>query len=325
VAAASLPTQKSPDAATFQQLVRTYRSGRAQGTITELATWPGDRLAAAANAAVPNLSSSDRMAAADLYAEVANTLLVVSWPNVSSPDGSAAGIRQTRELLKVINSALVLLHSAGPAPFGERLGEEPKRSWYYAAATGLLAYYRGPEASQLIDIGLSEFPSDPLLLTARATISARNRRPAPIAIADYKHAMTLAPDLAIAKLRLAQWYLDRRFGPEARPLLQSVVAGPATDSQQYFAHLLLGRMAANAHRLEEADAEYNRAYRIGAGYQAACIAVSRREEVLEHQERAAAVADECFGLSAHDDPWPSYLSKNDPDALPHIRAEARER
>jgi tetratricopeptide (TPR) repeat protein len=325
VTAASLSTQNSPDPATFQQILRTYRTGRAQEAINELAAWPVDRLAAAAKASTPTLSSSDRMAAADLQAEVANALLAVQQPK-----GSAAAIRQTNAVLKVIDSALVLLRDAGRAPFGEQLGEEPRRSWYYAVVSVLIASYRLPEASSLVDIGLAEFPNDPLLLTARGTISSRRAfmqgLPAEnAAIADYKRAITLAPNLAIARLRLGQLYLERGFGREAGPWVQSVAAGAATDNQQYFAHLLLGRIAANEHELEVSDAEYQKAYSIGAGYQTACIALSRREEVLEHQERAADIAEDCLRLSDHDDPWAYYRAKGDPDALPHLRAEARER
>jgi len=98
--------------------------------------------------------------------------------------------------------------------------------------------------------------------------------------------------------------------------------GASTDDQQYVAHLLLGRVAARAHDLEVADAEYRKAYGIGAGYQAACIALSRNEEVLDHPERAADLARDCLLLANHDDPWPYYDAMGDPDALPHLRAEA---
>lgn len=321
---AKTATENLADAAKYQQLLRAYRTGRAQEAINELAAWPVDRLAAAAKASMPSLSSSDLMAAADLQAEVANALLVVSYPSVFSPDGPAAGLRQTREVLKVVNSALVLLHYAGRAPFGEQLGEEPKRSWYYAVASALLAYYRGPEALSLVGIGLDEYPDDPLLLTARGTIYTRRPLGHP-PTEDYTRAIKLAPDLAIARLRLGQLYFERGRGQEARPWLESVAAGPATTSQQYFAHLLLGRIAASEHELEKSDAEYRLAYGIGAGYQTACIAVSRREEALDHQQRAAALATECFQLSSHNDPWPSYRAKNDLEALPHLRAEARGR
>jgi hypothetical protein len=168
VSADSLSTRDSPDAATFQHILHNYRTGRAQEAINELAGWPVDRLAAAAKASTPNLSPSDRMAAADLQAEVAHALLVVQQPT-----GSAAGIRQTHAVLQLINSALVLLHDAGRAPFGEQLGEYPRGSWYYAVAGVLLASSRLPEASSLVDIGLEEFANDPLLLTARGTIRAR--------------------------------------------------------------------------------------------------------------------------------------------------------
>lgn len=317
-------TENSVDTARYQQLLRTYRTGRAQDAVDELAAWSGDGLATAAKAAMPNLSPPDLMAAADLQGEVANAWLAVSYPNVSSTEGLAAGRRQTREVLKVVNSALLLLHYAGPAPFGEQLGDEPKRSWYYAVASALLAFYRGPEALSLVGIALEEYPDDPLLLTARGTIYTRRPLGHPPS-EDYMRAIKLAPDLAIAKLRLGQLYFDRGRGQEARPWLESVAAGPATASQRYFAHLLLGRIAANEHKLEESDAEYRLAYGIGAGYQTACIAVSRREEALDHQQRAADLATECFRLSSHDDPWPSYRAKNDLEALPHLRAEARGR
>ena len=183
---------------------------------------------------------------------------------------------------------------------------------------------RPTEALSLVAIGLDEFPDNRLLLTARGTIGTR-RATGHTPIEDYTRAITLAPDLAIARLRLGQQYLGRGFGREARPWLESVAAGTATDSQQYFAHLLLGRIAATEHKLEESDAEYHRAYSIGTAYQAACIAVSRREEALEREERATEVADDCFRLSGHDDPWPYYRAMNDPEALPHLRAEARGR
>jgi hypothetical protein len=37
------------------------------------------------------------------------------------------------------------------------------------------------------------------------------------------------------------------------------------------------------------------------------------------------LAQECLLLSEHDDPWPYYDAMGDPDALPHLRAEARGR
>jgi tetratricopeptide (TPR) repeat protein len=316
------------DSARFEQILHNDRTGRAQEAISDLATWPVDRLAAAPKAATPRLSSSDRMAAAILQAEVARALLVVHRP---------------KDSLIVISSALTLLHDAGRAPFGEKLGEEPRRSWYYAMASVLVASGRLSEASSLVDIGLKEFHDDPLLVTARGTISGRrldvlmfgegnansDARTAALmrwqakATADYKRALRLNPDLAIAKLRLGQLYVEVGDEREAGPWLQSVAAGTATDNQQYLAHLLLGRIAANEHELEASNAEYHKAYSIGAGYQAACIALSRLEEVLEHQDRAAEIAEDCLRLSEHDDPWPYYRAKADPDALLHLRAEAR--
>jgi predicted Zn-dependent protease len=322
---AAASVQPPSDAATFHQGLRVYRTGHAEEAVKELAAWEVERLAAAVTALMPALSSSDRMAAADLEAEVANARLVVSWPNVSAPEGAQAGIRQTRDVLTIINNALVLLHYADRAPFGEELGDEPKRWWYYAVTTALLTSYHGREARSVVGIGLDEYPNDPLLLTARGAIATR-RPTGYTPIEDYTRAIKLAPNLAIARLRLGQQYFARGFGREARPWLESVIAGEgATTSQLYFAHLLLGRIAASEHNLDRSGAEYQQAYRLGAGYQAACTAVSRNEEALEHQDRAAEVAEDCLRLSGHDDPWPYYRAMDDPDALPHLRAEARGR
>jgi hypothetical protein len=325
--------QVSPVAVTFQQLLRTYRTGRAQDAINQLAAWPVDRLTAAAKASAPNLSSSDRMAAAILQAEVAGALLDAH--RVQYGLASRLSPNDGRKVTEVVNSGLALFYDAGRAPFGEQFGDEPRRWWYYGVASSFVASVLLPEASQVIDIGLKEFHDDPLLLTARGTVAGRfhhgpkaamMRLPSTkSAMADYKRALMLAPGLTIAKLRLGQLYVDLGAGREAGSWLQSVATGASSDDQQYVAHLLLGRVAARAHDLELADAEYRKAYSIGAGYQAACIALSRNEEVLDHPERAADLARDCLLLSNHDDPWPYYDAMGDPEALPHLRAEARGR
>jgi len=329
VLGASASTQSTPAPATFQQILHNYRSSRADDAVSELAAWPVDQLVVAARAATPKLSSPDRMAAAILQAEVVKTLLVVHRVNESRV---------------IVVSAQHLLDDVGRAPFGEKLGDEPRRSWYYAMASSVTAYGRLADASSLVNIGLKEFHDDPLLVLAGGTISEHHvygrfdvlsadssgRTEALMqweakAITDYKRAIALRPDLAIAKLRLGHMYLELGREREASPWLESVAAGAATDNQLYLAHLLLGRIAANAHQLQTADAEYQKALSIGAGYQAACIALSQIEEMLGHHEQAAERAEDCLRISGHDDPWRYFRAKDDPDALPHLRAEARER
>jgi hypothetical protein len=329
----SVSTQNSPEPAAFQQALRHYRTGRVQDAIDQLAAWPVDRLAAAAKAAAPNLSSSDRMAAAILQAEVASALLDAH--RVHYGVANRLSPNDGRKVTEMVNTGLALLSGGGHAPFGEQLGDEPRRWWYYAVASSLAASILLPEASQVVDIGLKEFHDDPLLLTARGTIAGRfhhgskvamNRFPSTkSAMADYKRALMLDPGLTIAKLRLGHLYVDLRARREATGWLQSVAAGASTDAQQYVAHLLLGRIAARAQDLEAADAEFRKAYGIGPGYQTACIALSRNEEVLDRPERAADLARDCLLLSEHDDPWPYYDAMGDPDALLHLRSEARSR
>lgn len=325
VAAPAVSAQSSPDPVMFQQILHNYRTGRSQQAAKDLASWSVGRLTATATAmaSASTLSPSDRMAAAILEAEVARAWLVLF---------------RGEDALAVINSALALLHTAGPTPFGERLGEEPQRRWYYAVAGTLVRYYRLPWASSLVEIGLKEFRDDPLLITVRGTISDRRldqpvviNGPEPViqqaqaaAIADYRRALTLSPDLAIAKLRLGQLYVARGNDREASPWLQSVAAGPATDNEHYLAHLLLGRVAEHDHVLDTAETEYRKAYGIGPGYQAACIGLSHVEQLLEQRERAADIAADCLRMSEHDDPWPDYRGKDDPDALLHLRTEAHE-
>jgi predicted Zn-dependent protease len=142
------------------------------------------------------------------------------------------------------------------------------------------------------------------------------------AMADYKRALQLRPDLMVAKLRLGQLRLETGHERDAGTWLQAVATGPATDNEQYLAHLLLGRIAAKAHRLEEAGAEYHKAYAIGR-YQSACIAVSQLSETLDLPPPSAEMADDCLQESERDDPWLYWRTKADPDALPHLRAEAR--
>ena len=215
-----VPAQNSTDPAAFQQLLHTYRTGRAEDAISELARWPVDEIAAAAQTAAATLSSSDRMAAAILEAEVARALLAVHRP---------------KDAQAVIATALTVLHDAGRTPFGNQLGDEPKRSWYYAVASTLVGSHQTTEASALVEIGLKEFHDDPLLIAARGTISEQRWDVAMLgngrsmartealmtfqgrAIADYKRALQLRPNLTVAKLRLGQLYVEAHKEREAEP------------------------------------------------------------------------------------------------------------
>src|SRR5262249_46608559 len=139
----SVSTQNSREPGAFQQALRNYRTGRAQDAINQLAAWPVDRLAAPAKASAPNLSSSDRIAAAILQAEVAGALLDAH--RVKYGLASRLSPNDGRRVIEVVNSGLALFYDAGRAPFGEQLGDEPRRSWYYAVASSLVASILLPE------------------------------------------------------------------------------------------------------------------------------------------------------------------------------------
>jgi hypothetical protein len=108
----SVSTQNPREPAAFQQALRNYRTGRAQDAINQLAAWPVDRLAAAAKAVAPNFSSSDRMAAAILQAEVVGALL--DTHRVKYGLASRLSPNDGRKVTQVVNSGLALFYDAGP-------------------------------------------------------------------------------------------------------------------------------------------------------------------------------------------------------------------
>ena len=323
------------DIAAYRALVHLYRSGRGQDATTQLAAWPHDDVAGAVKAAAAEWTPAERMVAAILHADTANVLLD------AHPDDAAF----------LFDTGYTLVQAAGPAPFGAERGDATPRRWYYVVASMLISAARldGWEgAAPVVHQGLLAFPGDATLYFVRGTLiemriqtrwsftGLRNELPdSPIerqwfdriakgAVDAYEHALNINPHLAIAQLHIGWLRLflgDRR---RARPALEAALANADSDTVRYLAHLFLGSVDERDKRFDDARHEYEAAFEIGAGYQAACVALSRAEERAGHSSRAREIAQQCVQVSAHDDPWWDYRIKFDRDALYELRRDARQ-
>jgi tetratricopeptide (TPR) repeat protein len=159
------------------------------------------------------------------------------------------------------------------------------------------------EALRWAQAGLKWFPRDPELLVARGTVeevigtsSYRRLRPGVAGLTQTQRAQVLAPDtvgrirlesarrsyedalvadpgLAEARLRLGrvQWRLGQ--GERGQAALQAMLAAGGDASQQYLAHVFLGRIHEDGGRLPEAEREYRQALALAPGSQVAAVAL----------------------------------------------------
>ncbi len=327
---------RAGDVAAYATLVHLYRSGRGQDATTQLAAWPHADVASAVKAAAAAWTPAERMVAAILHADTANVLLD------ARPDDAAF----------LFDTGYALVQAAGPAPFGADRGDVTPRRWYYVVASMLISAARidGPEgAVRIVHQGRLAFPRDANLLFVRGTLiemriqtrwsftGLRNELPdnpierrrfediAKGAIDDYQRALTINPHLANAQLHIGWLRLFLEDRRRARVALEAALADADSDTVRYLAHLFLGGVAERDQRFDDARREYEAAFQMGAGYQAACVALSRAEERAGKSSRAREIAQQCVQLSAHEDPWWDYRIKFDRDALYELRAEARQR
>ena len=326
---------RAGDVGAYAALVRLYRSGHGQDATALLAAWSHDDVATAVKTAAADWSPAERMVAAILHADTANVLL-----DARSDDA-----------VFLIDTGSALVQAAGPTPFGAERGDVTPRRWYGVVASMLISSARidGPEgAVRIVQQARLAFPRDANLLFVRGTLiemriqtlwsftglrsalprslSERHRfeEIAKGAIDDYHRALTINPHMAIAQLHIGWLRLFLEDRRRARPALEAALADADSDSVRYLAHLFLGGVDERDKRFEDAKREYEAAFEIGAGYQAACVALSRAEERAGHSARAREVSQQCVQLSAHEDPWWDYRTKFDRDALYQLRAEARQ-
>jgi tetratricopeptide (TPR) repeat protein len=150
--------------------------------------------------------------------------------------------------------------------------------------------------------GIELFPRDGSLLLAagsvleeRAALTTTSVRPDAAAVQqgwlkearrDFTEAVSIEPDLALARLRLGRvlWRLGQ---PEpARAALEEALTRAADPKDRYLAHLFLGRIHEDAQRLDRALAEYRHAVDIDPQAQSAAVALSHALQLAGQAEEA---------------------------------------
>jgi tetratricopeptide (TPR) repeat protein len=128
---------------------------------------------------------------------------------------------------------------------------------------------------------------------------------------DLGEAVSLDPDLGLARVRLGRvlWRLEQ---PEAaRETLEAALARTLDPKDRYLAHLFLGRIHEEARRLEPAVAEYRRAVEVDPGAQTAAIALSHALLIAgETEESRSALARGLARRPGPRDAYWDYLAAN---------------
>ena len=137
-------------------------------------------------------------------------------------------------------------------------------------------------------------PADPAAHYDLGLALAAAGRESPEAVAQWREALRLRPDYALASLRLGVWY--HATGQLAQAIAAEE-AGLRSDPTLAFGHNNLGNALREAGRPDEAIAHYQEALRLAPGYTdaennlgAALAAQGRMAEALEHLLKAAQLA-----------------------------------
>ena len=209
--------------------------------------------------------------------------------------------------------------------------------WFAHAGRFLTAQRLLPDARAAIDRALRDFPSSVDLRVARGltyempaywdTANYRGTRATlGVALGEYEQAARTHPSAFEPRLRLA-WLRDVLRDRRAPDDAASVLTGGADADTIYLAHLLLAGFAERRGDAAVALAEYARAQESGPHYKAACIGLSRMQELAGQTAAAAATAADC--LQRHErteliDPWLDIRIGLTPQARVHwLRREAR--
>jgi tetratricopeptide (TPR) repeat protein len=150
--------------------------------------------------------------------------------------------------------------------------------------------------------GIELFPRDGSLLLAagsvleeRAVLTTTSVRPDAAAAQqgwlkearrDFTEAISIEPDLALARLRLGRvlWRLGQ--SEPARETLEEALIRAHDPKDRYLAHLFLGRIHEDAQRLDRALAEYRHAVDIDPQAQSAAVALSHALQLAGEAEEA---------------------------------------
>jgi len=320
----------------YPALVRLYAAGRSEDAVRVLLDWRRDDLSRAVKtvAVSSELTPQELVAAAVLHTEALIPLLD------HDEFGAAFHAGLAHSLLQIARRE------------AERDGaartriEAVARRWYAFTASAFVSARAFRQADWWVGEGLREFPREAPLYVVRGTIAEmtadrdgdlRRERPSDRrqrdriesqlkhAADEYGRALNVDSHLAIAHLH-AGWIRTYLHEAGARSDLEAAAADAATDHLRYLAHLFLGALAEQEHRIDDAEREYTSAAALGPRYQSACVALSRVEDLLGRAARAREVARDCLRIpKPAEDAWWDYKAQFDRDALASLQGEARAR
>jgi len=313
----------------YDSLLDGYARGgaAAQQAVLDLASLPQDRVNAIL-AGARSLTPDRQRAAAMLHTDTAYALLL------AGTTGSA--------LFHIGAARRVFAIAKAGNPADARM-QAFERRWFAFVGSLYTANSLFDRAEMLIRDGLSAYPRDARLYVARgalletrlaftafdpaspAQLSRRERALEPAA-ADYRHALTLDPNLPAALLRLGALHMTVRDS-RARQNLEAALRVSSEPIDAYLGHLLLGAVAERDNRLDAAEREYEAAQAIAAQCQTPYVALARLATARGDDARALTLATAFARLTekSSDPWWDFHLGGFDQPSLNWLRAEARAR
>lgn len=322
------PRSRAQSPPSYDSLIDAYARGgaAAQQAVLDLANLPQDRINAMI-AGVRSLTPDRQRTAVMLHTDTTYALLLAGT--------TGSGLFHIGAARRVF-----AITKASPADARRQTFE---RRWFAFVASLYTANSLFDRAEILVRDGLTAYPRDARLYVARGALLetrlaftafdpssptqlSRRERALEPAAADYRHALDLDPNLAMALLRLGALHMMVRDS-RARQNLETALRVSSEPIESYLAHLLLGAVAERDNRLDEAEREYQAAQAIGARCQTPYVALARIATARGDDARARTVASAFAMLTekSSDPWWDFHLGGFDQPSLSWLRAEARAR
>jgi tetratricopeptide (TPR) repeat protein len=331
--AVSSPTQPDRNASSYEELIRRYQAGDADGAVQSLANWSAAEVDAAARAGqvdegtriVPRSDAARNMrlvAVAALHAEAGIWSLDAERFRVHARLGEAAvndlagrrsSVRFCRTwYLTVSNFWTVLgdLVRAEAALTGSRraLGADAE---LLVALGALNEIWSGPFGAPLLQRDLSGDLAG-LSFPARVDTRAGRQRTALLERARSLHreALSMAPGACEGRLRLGRVLAQLGHEDQAAKELETCLAPRADPAIRYLAALFLGQVREERNDLAAAEAAYRGARASVPTGIAATLALARVLDAAGRSDAAsaavAAVLEPRAGDARPPDPWWLY-------------------
>jgi hypothetical protein len=321
----------------YERIVERYVRGDADGAVGELARWARGDVTSRSKEWVRRVPPDRLRQAVMLHTDLAYVLLVRG--------ATGDGVFHMSVAQTIVQRIVQQL--------GSRASEMPPQAvfaqrWHEVAASIFTGHALFGDADWVVRNGITLFPRDAMLYVARGVIMeelvVRNLANAPaatqatgnvprlaastrldLAAADYRRALAFDPTLAMGSLRLAWIHLRTGEQERAAQEAETALRHATGDRLRYLSHLVTGRIAERAARLDAARDAYDAALAIGGGYQTAYVAVSRIYEALGQRDHARAVAQEYAGLTEKtEDPWWDFnIGGFDAEMFIWLRTEAQ--